>query len=278
MDLFHTSVWVAGLLLCLMSTIDTLGLSMRVSGVLTGRLALSLSLFNVIILFARLSNLIQAPIVGSMADFSIQQGYPTAWILSKVRILILFFTIGVITGAFLTPWFVQVFVLLINRYESKKTVWRTVWSFASLGEFWKLVRCFRLPSWEGFFGYYRYVRRLPYDVLLWHILVTGFYTIGVLSTIYASVLEPDIRATAINLSGIVNGMATFLLFVIVDPPAAHITDQCIQKVRPQEDIFTLNLLLITTKFLGTLLAQLLIVPMGYFVVWVSQSVFTIFWR
>ncbi|MHA2611844.1 MAG: lipid II flippase family protein [bacterium JZ-2024 1] len=278
MWLFDRSVVMAGIFLCIMAMIDTLGLSTRVSGVLTGRLALSLSLFNVIILAARLSNLLQAPIVGSMADFAIRENLPSSWMLARIRVLIGFSTLGVFLGAFFTPWFVRVFILVMNRYEEKKTVWRTFLSFLPPGQWRNLIGCFQLPTYEGFFAYYRYFKRLPMDVLVWHILVTGFYTVGVLSTIFAAVLKPELRATAIQLSGIVNGVATFLLFLIVDPPAAHITDQCIQKKRPQEDIFALNLFLITTKFLGTLLAQLLIVLMGHFVVWVSRGIFSFFWH
>ncbi|MFN4183021.1 MAG: lipid II flippase family protein, partial [bacterium] len=221
MGVFDRSVVIAGMFLCIMAMIDTLGLSTRVSGVLTGRLALSLSLFNVIILAARLSNLLQAPIVGSMADFAVQHQLSSSWMLAKIRILIGFSTLGVLLGAFLTPWFVRVFVLVMNRYEEQKTVWRTFFSFFPPGEWRHIFGCFQFPTYEVFFRYFRYFRRLPWDVLVWHIFVTGFYTVGVLSTIFAAVLKPELRATAIQLSGIVNGLATFLLFTIVDPPAAH---------------------------------------------------------
>jgi len=143
--------------------------------------------------------------------------------------------------------------------------------------FWDLRKDFRFPSWQEFRLHIRQVRRLPWDLLVWHILVIGFYTVGVLSTIYAAVLEPNMRATVTNLSGVVNGIATLLLFIVVDPPAAMITDHCIQEKRPPEDVKTLNTFLILTRFTGTLFAQFLLVPMSHWVLLVARWVFAIFY-
>jgi len=264
------------LLIGLMSVVDTLNLSIRVSAVVTKRLAVALSLFNMLMILSRTSNLVQAPIVASMADVAVKE-YSSMWLLPKLRWIIFSTTLGTMVGAFLTPTFVQIFVRSIRLFEEKKTVPRVVVHLLKPMNFWDLRKDFRFPSWQEFRLHIRQVRRLPWDLLVWHILVIGFYTVGVLSTIYAAVLEPNMRATVTNLSGVVNGIATLLLFIVVDPPAAMITDHCIQEKRPPEDVKTLNTFLILTRFTGTLFAQFLLVPMSHWVLLVARWVFAIFY-
>ena len=48
-------------------------------------------------------------------------------------------------------------------------------------------------------------------------IITAIYTIGVLSALYASLLAPDRASTAIMASGLINGAATILLVIFIDP-------------------------------------------------------------
>jgi len=48
------------------------------------------------------------------------------------------------------------------------------------------------------------------------------------SSQYAAYLAPDLRATASNLSAVVNGVATILLFVLVDPWLAVLTGDVVE--------------------------------------------------
>ena len=61
-------VLIAGVALFVMSVVDTLAYGVRTAGVFTRRLAISLSLFNILVTFSRFSNMIQAPFLGRMAD------------------------------------------------------------------------------------------------------------------------------------------------------------------------------------------------------------------
>jgi hypothetical protein len=48
--------------------------------------------------------------------------------------------------------------------------------------------------------------------------------------------------------------------VFVDPSVAVITDQALRQVRPQRDVRNIVIVLTIARLMGTLLAQLLIVP------------------
>lgn len=129
----------------------------------------------------------------------------------------------------------------------------------------------RLPGRE-LFAKYANLKGIPTGFLFWHLFVHTFYTIGVLSALLAGAMIPELRATSTTLSGLVNGIATFLLFMLVDPTAALITDQCILAKRPEMDIKVVNFYLIWTKIIGTLLAQAFLVPMAKYVGWVANWV------
>ncbi len=273
------AVIVVAVLIGFMAMIDTLALTIRTSGAITRRLATSLALFNLIIVFARLSNLIQAPIVGNMADKTVVpdpvlQDTLINALLWKIHIIILATTIGTVIGALLTPTFMRIFVRLIEVFEKVKTLPRLVVYLLNPRRWLKLPRYVAPPFSFRTEGYLKGLRRIPLDFIVFHILVTAFYTVGVLSTIYAAALEPSLRATSVTLSGIVNGIATLLLFILVDPPAAMITDQCISGTRPVEDVKVMNTYLVIARFLGTILAQFIVVIMAYWVMlaagWVNR--------
>jgi hypothetical protein len=58
----------------------------------------------------------------------------------------------------------------------------------------------------------------------------------------------------------IDGVVSILLTLFVDPRAAIITDEATRGEREYGDVKALVTLLIVTKFLGTVLAQLLIIP------------------
>jgi hypothetical protein len=275
------AVIVVALLIGFMATIDTLALSIRTSGALTKRLAIALSLFNLIIVFSRLSNLVQAPIVGNMADKTVVDDPALQQILInalqwKIHIIIGATTIGTLLGASLTPTFVRIFTRMIAVFEQVRTIPRLVLYLLNPRRWLHVRKYLASPLTNRTSSYLKSITRLPLDFICFQVLVTAFYTVGVLSTIFAAALHPQLRATAVTLSGIVNGIATFLLFILVDPPAAMITDQVINEKRPITDIKVMNTYLVTARFAGTILAQFLLVVTASWVIYVAELVNNLF--
>jgi hypothetical protein len=261
-------VLIAGVALFVMSVVDTLAYGVRTAGVLTRRLAISLSLFNILVTFSRLSNMIQAPFLGRMSDDVNAGLYESADVLVGLRIDLLLIIAGVLFGAQLMPTFIKLAERGIEILEKKGNLAST--ALYGLSRFW------RLPDYWSFpVGQVRELTRLgniPYNFLVWNVFVTCFYSIGVMSTVLAASWNHELAGTCILLSGIVNGIATMLLFIVVDPPSAIVVDQCINGKRPVRDAKVLNLYLVLTRLLGTALAVLMLPLMARYVLTVAHWV------
>jgi len=105
---------------------------------------------------------------------------------------------------------------------------------------------------------------------LLNIVITAVYTVGVSSTMYASALAPELARTATTLSGVINGVGTLLLVVLVDPLSALITDQALRGNRPVAQVSYIVIWQVAARFAGTLLAQALLLPAALLVVTLAR--------
>ncbi|MDA8097884.1 MAG: lipid II flippase Amj family protein [Clostridia bacterium] len=273
--------------------INTLIYSVRLSGVRTQRLATAISLFNVIFLISSTANMIQAPLLSAIVERSINTALDGVAVPGRlnefvdtpayqvqlgllaedIRLVILAATLGTIIGALMIPTFVRVFSRLILIFDEIGSVPRLVLLILfSPRRLRRAMDYVQVPSMSE-------IRRtaherigLPKGFLVFNVVVTGIYTTGVLSALYAGALFPDYRSTAVLLSAIVNGFATVLLATIVDPTAARITDQAIRGVRPERDVQMMVFWLAVSRLAGTVLAQLLFVPAALLIRFVAQLI------
>lgn len=271
--------------------INTLIYSVRPAGVITKRLATAYSLFNVIFLIAQTSNMLQAPLLGSIIDLAIKRGTEAAGtavnyvntpayqqellILDhEIRIIILGATIGTLVGAFFIPAFITFFVRGINLFDQVKSVPKMMGmillSPLKVGKAMKGT--VRIPNRQFFKQAITEKLTIPRKFLVLNIIITGIYTTSVLSSMYACALYPDFRTTASMLSGIINGIATILFATVVDPTAASITDQALRGERPEKDVKQMSFYLGITRLLGTVLAQLIFIPAAYIIMYVAQII------
>ena len=245
------------ILTILIHTVDTFSYSVRIAGVRTKHLALALSLFNIIVLISRTSNMVQAPLLGSLVDYSIAS-HTQSSLEFDFRMIIFAATIGGIIGALLIPTFVKVFTIGINKLQKTGSVPSLIYNGTSLRGVRAIKKSLTKPD-------LKLLKRIqlssiPKGFLIINILITAIYTIGVLSSIYAGAMIPAFRLTASQLSGLINGAATIMLAMLVDPRAAMITDEALHEVRPPRDVNTMVALLVGGKIAGTLLGQLLFMP------------------
>ncbi|MBV9102156.1 MAG: DUF2837 family protein, partial [Candidatus Eremiobacteraeota bacterium] len=101
---------------------------------------------------------------------------------------------------------------------------------------------------------------------------TGIYAIGVVASVYASILRPEVARTAVLLSGVVNGIATISFSLVVDPTSAFITDQAVKGERPLIEVKSMVFFLALTAIVGTLFSQLILYPAALFIGWVAHGV------
>jgi hypothetical protein len=72
------------------------------------------------------------------------------------------------------------------------------------------------------------------------------------------------------LSGVINGVGTLLLVILIDPVSAVITDQALRGKRPASEISHIVVWQVTGRFIGTLLAQLLFLPAAILIVHLAR--------
>ncbi|MDD2443578.1 MAG: lipid II flippase Amj family protein [Desulfotomaculaceae bacterium] len=270
--------------------INTLVNAVRISGVRTRRLATAFSLYNVIFLFASTANSIQGFLLASIMEKVIEAGQLQSGVripddqlifdpgyqvllvsLDKdIRMVIVAATVGTLIGAVLIPAFVNIFNRAILLFDEIGSVPRLIGLVMfSPRRFFKLTGQIYLPHKSSFKAATARKMAIPKTFLVLNLIVTGIYTTGILSTIYAAALFPSFRLVAATLSAVVNGIATILAATVVEPTSAAITDQAIRGERSEDDVKQMAFYLTVTRLLGTVFAQLIFVPSALFVKFVA---------
>lgn len=249
--------------------VDTLSYSVRLAGIRTKRLAMAISLFNIIVLISRTANMIQAPLLGSIVDKAINQG-SSAFLLHDFRWIIASATLGSMIGAALIPSFVVIFSKGIINLEKAGSIPQLMGMVIFQQPIAKIKKSLVKPG----LSLLKELKpeKIPPTFLVLNLIITSISTIGVLAAIYAGALVPHYRITASQLSGIINGAATILLAVVVDPQAAIITDQTLQGLRERQEANTMVAFLVGGKILGTLLSQIIFLWAAKMVVFITKII------
>ena len=105
-----------------------------------------------------------------------------------------------------------------------------------------------------------------------NVIAQALLTVGVIASLYAGYLYPEFRVTASQLSAVVNGVATILLFVLIDPQLSVMTDDVVDGRVSEADYRRTIVWLSMSRVAGTLLAQLVLLPSAWLIVWVAIRV------
>lgn len=253
---------------------ESLAYCMRYAGLKTKQIAIAMSFVTSTLLVSRLSNMFQAPLLGKMVDNTVTtsgSNEAVYQLMLDFRIIILSGAIGTIAGILLSPSFVNIFKLAIGKFLIVGSLPKMAILALKPSNTLKILKCFRLPRLSMAEGVS--ISNIPKTFLIMNMFVTSIYTIGVLCSLYAGANLPHLRATAVQLSGIVNGIATILLTIIVDPEGARITDQAMHGKRPISDVKTVVVFLLFSRLLGTLIiAQLLFLPGSKYIMSVTEII------
>ncbi len=238
----------------------------RLAGVRSKRVATGLTLFNLFATSSRMLNLIYAPLMGALIDISRRAGDVIGFE-RDLRIIIAASTLGAILGGALTPTFAVLLQRGINSFERSGSLIGAILRLGRPTTFASALAEFRLPQMHML----RYSpSQLPKPFLFWNVIVMAFWIAGPLAAYYAGVIDPKVTATALLLSGLITGVATVTLTLVVDPTAAVITDQAALGIRPEHDIKAMLLYLVLGAIAGTLLAQLVLWPAAHLIVIVAR--------
>ena len=247
--------------------IGTLAFSVRIAGVRTRKIAVSFALFSILVLVSRTSNMMLSPFLAKRVENGLQQADS---LLGDFRWLLLTATLATIMAAVLIPTFQRVFSRAVLHFQVHRSVPKLI-----LHGFFK-----------GGLSYVRVAASLPVaqnmaaakghgvsiSMTLMNILATALWTVGVFAALYASVLDPSVRVTSSTLSSIINGGATIMLAIFIDPHMSGMTDDVIEGKVGEGQFRKAVIWLVGSRLVGTLLAQALLVPSAWLIMHVARAI------
>lgn len=248
--------------------VGTLAYSVRIAGTRTRRIALSLSLFNILILISRTSNSFQAPLLAKRVEAHLASGV-TSNGTADFRWLLLAATLATAAGAVLIPMFQRLLSRWVDVLGQRRSVWSMIRRAASPTVLAHLREAAVLPRWANL-ARISPATPVPWGVVLLNAFAMAIWSVGVFAALYAGYLRPDLRLTASQLSSVVNGIATILMFVFIDPYLSLMTDE-VTEGKLAEPHFRRSIVWLTgSRLAGTVIAQIILVPASLWIVAVAD--------
>jgi hypothetical protein len=250
----------------LINLITTLSYSVRIVGIRTGRIAVSFALFNILVLVSRTANGFQAPLLASTIEKNINSGQGAN--LLDFRLIIISCTISTILGGLMIPTFQRILSIAVDKFSIYKSVPKvllhgfTKTGIASIKENIVIPSSKNVSKWD--FG-----NEFPWKVFIMNIVAVAIVTVGVLSSLYAGYFNPEFRTTASSLSAIINGFATILMFVFIDPFLSVMTDDVVLG-KTKESLFRKYIVyMVFARVIGTIIAQIILIPAARLIAYVA---------
>jgi len=259
----------------------------RLAGVRTGRIATSISLFNLFVTASRLATLVYTLMLGPLSDHAgnairgitlhgagvgadaaiAQIRHTFDW---QLRAIVLAGLVGTVLGSLMLPMFTELYVRGVRSFERTKSVPHSLLRLFDPRVIVDLLRHLRWPALSELFTFS--ARDIPRRLLIFNVVVTGIYAIGVVAAYYASVIDVNVARTAIGISGIINGIGTVAFTLFVDPTSSIIVDEAVKGERPQRDVKAMVFYLSLTAIIGWILCQLILVPAAEVIAFVAHLV------
>jgi Alternate to MurJ len=258
------------LLTLVIHLIGALAYAARIAGVRTSKIALSFALFNVLVLVSRTSNSFLGPFLAKRIENAIAKGTGDG-LLMDLRLVLLSATVATVLGALAVPTVQRWFTAAIADFQHHRSVVKLLWSAMTPAGAKSVVKAVRLPS-SKHLKIWTKPAAVSWRVIAMNVIAQALLTVGVIASLYAGYLFPEFRVTASQLSAVVNGFATILLFVLIDPQLSVMTDDVVEGRVSQPDYRRTIVWLSMSRIAGTLLAQALLVPSAMLVVWVAVRV------
>lgn len=250
--------------------VGTLAYSVRIVGVKTGRIAIAFAVFNVFALVSRTANTFQAPLLAKTIENSIKSG-STNSVLIIFRWILLAATLATIVGAFFFPTFIKVFSKAVETFSVYRSIPKLILHGFSKTGIVHFKQSITVPKKENI-SQLRSLRRIPKKLVLLNVITSSISTVGVLAALYAGCIYPEFRTTCSTLSSAINGIATMLMFLFIDPYISMMTDDVLRGECPQLDFNRCIIFIVCGLSAGTLLAQILLIPAANLIAFIARII------
>ena len=250
------------LLICaltgVINLIGALAYAARIAGVRTGRIALSFALFNVLLLVSRTSNGFLGPFLAKRIETALATGGGDM-LLWELRLVLLSAAIAVALGIVLVPTGQRVFAAAITSFQQNRSTTRLLLRSVTPAGLRTIREAVAIPT-KGTLSSLKKPRGVGWGVLAANAIAQGLLAVGVIASLYAGYLEPEFRVTASQMTAIVNGFATILLFALIDPQISALTDDVVDGSVSEATFRRAMIWVSLSRLAGTLAAQVLLVP------------------
>lgn len=257
------------ILTLVINLIATLAYAARIAGVRTRRIAMSFALFNALVLVSRLSNGFLGPLIASRVETTLAHGVGDN-LAVDFRLMIFASTTGVAFGITLIPTAQRLFARVIGGMQARRSLAALALRSVTPGGLRVLRDAATLPK-SGRLREYSRPAEVSWGILAANALAQAILVVGVLASIYAGYLVPEYRVTASQLSALINGFATILLFLVIDPQLSVLTDDVIEGDLSEASYRRAIVWISGSRLAGTLLAQLLFVPAAIAIATVANA-------
>ena len=249
--------------------IGALAYAARIAGVRTKRIAVSFALFNILVLVSRASNSFQGPFLSKRIELNLLSGgAPLIW---DFQLLLLSATLAAMLGALAVPTAQRLFTKAVEHFHENRSVPKLLLHVFAKGGLSYLRLAATAPSLDHLSGMKR-EGAVPVHVIALNIAAQAFLTVGVFASLYAGYINPELRVTAVSLSSVINGVATILLFVFIDPHLSVMTDDVVTGRTSEASFRRAVVWLAGSRVVGTLLAQFALVPAATAIAFVARII------
>ena len=261
-----TQIIIVLILNFIIAIIGTLAYSVRLVGVRTGKIAVTFAVFNILTLVSRTALTFQAPLLTKFVENSTGG----SGVLNLFRLIIIVSGIATIVGAFLIPTFQRLFYKGVIRFSIDKSIPKLIiHSFSKTGIRY-IKDCISIPVKESVTRIN--FKKLPLKIIIYNIIAVAILTVGALAPIYAGTIVPDLRATCMTLSPVINGFATILMSIFIDPQLSIMTDDVVDGKCSVEDFRACVIAMVGSKVVGTFVALVLFIPASYLIAFVANFI------
>ena len=250
--------------------IGTLAYSVRIAGIRTRRIAVSLALFSILMLLSRTSNSFLGPFLAKRVETGIDQHVAASTLLIDFRWLLFSASLATILGAILIPTFQRAFCRAVEHFQVHRSVPKLLLHAVFKGGLSYLKTSASLPKPANVTGL-RQKSGVSISMTAMNVIATALWTVGVFAALYAGVLDPSVRVTSSTLSSIINGGATIMMAVFIDPHMSGMTDDVIEGKIEESQFRRAVVWLVASRLAGTLIAQFLLVPSAVVIVGVANN-------
>ena len=249
--------------------IGALAYAARIAGVRTRKIAVSFALFNVLVLVSRAANSFQGPFLSKRIELNLMNnGGALFW---DFQILMFSATLAAIVGTMLVPTVQRLFTRAIMHFHANRSIPKLVMHAFAKGGLNYLKTFVTVPTLEHVKGF-KEKSVVSLNVIILNVAAQAFLTVGVFASLYAGFIAPEFRVTALSLSAVINGVATILLFVLIDPQLSVMTDDVVEGRISEAQFRRAVVWLAGSRIVGTALAQLLLVPAAMLIAEIARFI------